>query len=98
VVLAFELLAVSGMKTGGGGVDKVASASVAFGFFAFSGVETAVAKGADCWLIFCFEERTWGAGGFAHFLSKKSKKLKKCDTLTVTPVTTHRLCQCVWCD
>jgi hypothetical protein len=77
VVLAFELLAVSGMKTGGGGVDKVASASVAFGFFAFSGVETAVAKGADCWLIFCFEERTWGAGGFAHFLSKKIKKIEK---------------------
>jgi hypothetical protein len=53
---------LSRAKTAGGcGHDKVGSASVAFGFFTFSKVESAVAKGADCWLAFWFDEQPWGA-------------------------------------
>jgi hypothetical protein len=52
---------------------------VAFGFFAFSGVETAVAKGTDCWLVFCFDERTWGVGAGDSFWPCfiKNNKFKK---------------------
>jgi hypothetical protein len=44
--LAFNCFTFSGVETGGGD-GKDAADSAAFGFFAFSGVEAAVAKAAD---------------------------------------------------
>jgi hypothetical protein len=41
--LAFDCFTFSGVERGGGVDNKAGSASVAFGLFAFSGVETVVA-------------------------------------------------------
>jgi hypothetical protein len=70
---------LSGAGTRGGRHDKVGSASSAFDFFSFSRVEIAVAKGADCWIILHFDERTWGVGCQRFFLpifiTKKCEKM-----------------------
>jgi hypothetical protein len=65
--------------------------------FAFSGVEAEVVKGADCWLAFCFEERSWVVGCWGFFLPFLFvKKIRK--NLDTTTPPTQLLCSCVRCD
>jgi hypothetical protein len=59
--LGFECFTFSGVEAGGRDGED-ATDSAAFDFFAFSGVEAEVVKGADCWLAFRFEERSWVVG------------------------------------
>jgi hypothetical protein len=83
--LAFNCFTFSAVETGGGD-SKAGFPSTAFDLFTFSGVETAAAKGA---LLISSPLCGVNLGTrlldnlFAHFYHTK-KKLKKCDTPTVT--------------